>query len=51
MAYCLLVTALTHKQGFHALLTGMSIFEVQLFVEGSVVKIPANMRDVGGNHI
>jgi len=35
------ITAPTRKQGFSALLTGKRIFEVQYFVGGSVVKIPA----------
>jgi hypothetical protein len=33
--------AITRKQGFCALKTGKYIFEMQFFVESSVVKIPA----------
>jgi hypothetical protein len=35
------LTAPTRKQGLGTLLTGKRIFGVQLFVESSVVKIPA----------
>ena len=36
-----MLTAPTRKRGFGALLTINIIFEVQFFVEGLVVKIPA----------